>query len=617
MNPIPKKRKQKPIPPERTTSLLNIAPFKIVGGVFSTKTFNNYAADVAKSGIQKYIRRGETLKAMYFVNEIELLKYSTTPRQKAVRTNMRNRLAATLYEDISPFHGQDIYMKSIKLLAKYEEKRLVPGIESFQVLTDFVQLMSIAKKRRVPSHLRATYYTIPLMYPNIVAKNKGFYEFLDYNQGTDLENFHKTLLLNDWNCFYWAFKIIFSPNKINIKIMGKKKTKAPFSIWAIFFKMSERKDFERIRDACYEHYLKYDNSRGENWFSLCICIVLYIHQDYTKAIKPVQKLDAKTVVRRNVVERIEVESFIIDKHTSQGRKMGKNTEDFVTEGSLVFNEDKDVPPIFKKFKQFYLDAKKEEGLIVVPKKTKNTKVKKATVEIDNHSVLKKTPMIQVDYQKLSLVADHTCCNKPNAFLTPDNKLIKQVTGNDNGRGQIITNELKTLFGLNALTGLRIVTSNTIILRKDIKILSWKNNMQNVSKRSFFFEMDFLKSAREVSKKDVLDESYLREFLKIGVFRGILRVTDFNMRNVLMVGKDLYSIDENTVGGKKNILGNMKGKFTRKDIDAVLIDINNNKVQKLKVIKETMAKFGYTLAETQKVQDNFNNLKADLYKEVLI
>ena len=39
---------------------------------------------------------------------------------------------------------------------------------------------------------------------------------------------------------------------------------------------------------------------------------------------------------------INIDDYVIDMHTSQGRKMGKNRKDFGLEGCLVVNEEKDL-----------------------------------------------------------------------------------------------------------------------------------------------------------------------------------------------------------------------------------------------------------------------------------
>ena len=74
-------------------------------------------------------------------------------------------------------------------------------------------------------------------------------------------------------------------------------------------------------------------------------------------------------------------------------------------------------------------------------------------------------------------------------------------------------------------------------------------------------MDKIEPGLEIGKmkKELLCHSagrkWLKEYVKIGVFRGIFRVSDFNGRNVLIKDEDkLVSIDEGDIGKRLDILG---------------------------------------------------------------
>ena len=71
-------------------------------------------------------------------------------------------------------------------------------------------------------------------------------------------------------------------------------------------------------------------------------------------------------------------------------------------------------------------------------------------------------------------------------------------------------------------------------------------------------MDKINPGIEIGKrkKEMLENrKMLKEFVKIGVFRGIFRVSDFNGRNVLIKDDDkLVSIDEGDIGKRLDIIG---------------------------------------------------------------
>jgi hypothetical protein len=62
-------------------------------------SWNGYPLDLVKSGLQKYIRRGETAKALYCAGEIDLFK-TAEKEGEVVRTNLLNRFLVIYMEDV-------------------------------------------------------------------------------------------------------------------------------------------------------------------------------------------------------------------------------------------------------------------------------------------------------------------------------------------------------------------------------------------------------------------------------------------------------------------------------------------------------------------------------------
>jgi hypothetical protein len=63
-------------------------------------SWNGYKADVLKSGVQKYVRRGLLDKALYCGGELDLFKY--VDGGERVRSNFLHRLMIIFLEDIGP-----------------------------------------------------------------------------------------------------------------------------------------------------------------------------------------------------------------------------------------------------------------------------------------------------------------------------------------------------------------------------------------------------------------------------------------------------------------------------------------------------------------------------------
>ena len=136
-------------------------------------------------------------------------------------------------------------------------------------------------------------------------------------------------------------------------------------------------------------------------------------------------------------------------------------------------------------------------------------------------------------------------------------------------------------------------------------------------------MDCIYPGVEIGKvKEMLkDRKMLKEFVKIGVFRGIFRVSDFNGRNVLIneIRNEikLVSIDEGDIGKRLDIIGGREKwliKALNKDKSIINEIINElNAVSALYVVNK-MKKYKFSDDLCKEVINNWNNLRKDLESE---
>ena len=63
-------------------------------------SWNGFGSDVMKSGLQKYIRRGITEKALFCAGELDLFK-EALERGETIRTNFLHRLMVIYLEDVA------------------------------------------------------------------------------------------------------------------------------------------------------------------------------------------------------------------------------------------------------------------------------------------------------------------------------------------------------------------------------------------------------------------------------------------------------------------------------------------------------------------------------------
>lgn len=127
-------------------------------------TWNGYPVDVMKSGLQKYIRRGNIEKALYCAGELDLFK--VVDSGKALHTNFIHRLMVLFLEDVA----------DLSLLIEADRVLTMPVV-SEHLLVSLITQMCTASKGRICSHVRAVFnpaYT-PLhpFYPTIARLWEG------------------------------------------------------------------------------------------------------------------------------------------------------------------------------------------------------------------------------------------------------------------------------------------------------------------------------------------------------------------------------------------------------------------------------------------------------------
>ena len=168
------------------------------------------------------------------------------------------------------------------------------------------------------------------------------------------------------------------------------------------------------------------------------------------------------------------------------------------------------------------------------------------------------------------------------------------------------------------------------LKKNWKMVSWGpcvGDNKDVKVKVVYCVMDKIEPGTEIGGwKGMMLENrkLLKEFVKIGVFRGIFRVSDFNGRNVLMKGDGkLVSIDEGDIGKRVDILGgNGKHKWLVKElnkdktiINEILEEINKAWDEEYDcLVWSIMADYNFSKELIDEVTNNYKNLRKDLESE---
>lgn len=107
-----------------------------------------------KSGIQKYIRRGITDKALFCAGELDLFKEAPA-RGETIRTNFLHRLLIIYLEDVENTAILEQVDKYITLLFGERTKGDRSKEKEELWISELITIMCASKKARVASHIRA------------------------------------------------------------------------------------------------------------------------------------------------------------------------------------------------------------------------------------------------------------------------------------------------------------------------------------------------------------------------------------------------------------------------------------------------------------------------------
>ena len=150
-------------------------------------------------------------------------------------------------------------------------------------------------------------------------------------------------------------------------------------------------------------------------------------------------------------------------------------------------------------------------------------------------------------REIALCTNTTCGNKVMCFNL-NGKIWKECRVSLNyNRDYCVVDNCKELFGLIPI-GMTRILSNFRISKIDKYKKEWADNwkvekIKHDEQLVVYCIMDIIEPCIEIGKmkKEMLgSRKLLKEFIKIGVFRGIFRVSDFNGRKML-VGKPCFSV----------------------------------------------------------------------------
>lgn len=325
-----------------------------IGDMFSSgpwinRTYSGFPADEMKSAMQKYIRRGMIDKALMSTFELYRMNEIGTTR---VVSNMYNRLAIIAIEDIGPANFP-LVCETFRLV---RNRDLDP-----ETLVRLIVTLCRSKKSRLGSHVYSVFFRPDGMK---LAKERGVQiddsypennlnvEWTDDNN-PDMRSYLAALMTRqDMRAFIWLRYYQISGEKVKKLKSFRRRTNymAPL-IHALTNGKGD--NYTQLRDAYWflsekrpvlvllvlAHIYQFGNKQGYIWKGS-------ISND------PEKSVDIEWLKRGDYT--LELDNFVIDKHTKRGRLHGKTRKDFVFTGGLVTNESDKYK--VQSFKDIYNDT---------------------------------------------------------------------------------------------------------------------------------------------------------------------------------------------------------------------------------------------------------------------
>jgi hypothetical protein len=541
-------------------------------------TWNNYPADIMKSGLQKYIRRSILDKALYCAAELDLFKDApNTKEAEGIRTNFLHRLMIIFMEDVENLALFDtIYTKMNQLFQERDKADRHKEKELYWV-TEVVTLLVRSKKARICSHVRALfnpkYQPLHDRYPSM---NSLWLPAQENTLEHNCSMFKKHLKEKNLLAVQYAFWIEASEEKLPQKLVRSSQP-----VWFIFHQLMNPLQVaktERVKKFV-EWYKEHIGGMKEGF--MCWLLPLLHELD----IIPSGTADAveipSYVARNREGHTIIVDEYVLDKHTSKGR--GKGLVEFALVGALVEPQADFVNPLWK---QFYEDGKRyEEGVpilgevpLTAPLTAVPTIVRKTTTiseektETDAYDFLVRTQLTtmgtKMDVYFAKTRQEQLVVVKGPYATRAEIDVLERNTAWKRQHGLPYNNfTVRHLLPNRWPEGVPLGARNKVDRTCPAYFLVFESYLQESDLRTMMHSSTLWPATEVVDWKQIpfhftykarpLTQQEYMDYIHAILFRYLLGVSDFADRNFLMKDGRVISIDEDVEGRDIDMYGTLQ------------------------------------------------------------
>lgn len=525
-------------------------------------TWNNYPADVMKSGLQKYIRRSILDKALYCAAELDLFKEAPNAKEaEGIRTNFLHRLMIIFMEDVENLGVFDTIYTKMNQLFQEREKAERSNEKESRLVTEVVTLLTRSKKARTCSHVRALfnpkYQPIHDRYPSMnslwLSPQKNT---LEYN----CSMFKKCLKEKNLLAVHYAFQIEASEEKLPQKLFRSSQP-----VWFIFHQLMNPLQLaktERVQKFV-EWYKGHIGGMKEGF--MCWLLPLLHELD----IIPSGTADVEEILPYVAKNRegytIEVDDYVLDRHTSRGR--GKSLVEFALIGALVEPQADFVNLLWK---QFYEDGKRyEEGVPIlgeiqrsVPITRKTMTLSEEKTETDAYDFLVRTQLTtmgtKMDVYFARNGQGHLVVVKGPYATSAEIDVLQRNTTWKRQHGLPYNNFIvRHLLPNRWPEGVPLGARNKVDRTRPAYFLVFESYLQESDLRTMMHSSTLWPATEVIDWKQIpfhfthkaralTDQEYI-DYIHAILFRYLLGVSDFADRNFIMKDGRVISIDEDVEG----------------------------------------------------------------------
>ncbi len=266
------------------------------------RSLNGHPLDVLKSGLQKYVRRGEEGKALYCVRELD--SFADVEGGERIRTNTIHRLMIIYMEDVGlgDFGLWARVHKLVELLL--QERKRAPRNRPLEIgaLKCLVRQLCRAQKTRACSFIRAWARAQSITAP------------------ASMEEFQRQIAAKNWLCFC-SFFVLWETEKRNIVAALHRAGVATYC------------------GPAWKREIK----TGEQFLTLLLPLAAHIFD------VPATPRDWSPIEEDKWVPETQLifDEYVYDKHVRGGNVANKTRDYFVSVSSQVLNEVEILPACFR------------------------------------------------------------------------------------------------------------------------------------------------------------------------------------------------------------------------------------------------------------------------------